>query len=265
MTENDSYDIFFTMKKLVILFIIFSLFIILNSQNGCPYDMVNDPYPGQCGRYTDKNDDSICDFSQNLNDTLIEKEVPVDFQDESVKDTLDYDSSGVIESESTLNYLEEKEDEQEKVLDNENGQQNIDQETEKLSQSVDKIPVKRKNDIDLENKSDRYFLFILLPIFFFFLSLIIFSLSGKIKIDICLINKYLNIFLMFIFLPLFISSILLILIEYDLISFKNIKSLIYVHNFTGIVFIMATILHVVIKFRCYNNLLKEILRRREKK
>ena len=30
----------------------------------CPYGMINDPYPGQCPRYTDLNGDGICDLSQ---------------------------------------------------------------------------------------------------------------------------------------------------------------------------------------------------------
>ena len=30
----------------------------------CPYGLVNDPYPGQCPRYTDLNGDGICDLSQ---------------------------------------------------------------------------------------------------------------------------------------------------------------------------------------------------------
>lgn len=32
----------------------------------CPYGLVNDPYPGQCPRYTDLNGDGFCDFSQTL-------------------------------------------------------------------------------------------------------------------------------------------------------------------------------------------------------
>lgn len=31
---------------------------------GCPNGLVNDPYPGQCPRYIDINNDGICDFSQ---------------------------------------------------------------------------------------------------------------------------------------------------------------------------------------------------------
>ncbi len=30
----------------------------------CPYGLVNDPYPGQCGHYIDTNGDGICDLSQ---------------------------------------------------------------------------------------------------------------------------------------------------------------------------------------------------------
>jgi|GEM_PF-754296 len=30
----------------------------------CPFGLVNDPYPGQCGRYTDRNGNGICDFSE---------------------------------------------------------------------------------------------------------------------------------------------------------------------------------------------------------
>ncbi len=31
---------------------------------GCPYGLVNDPFPGQCSRYIDVNGDGICDLSQ---------------------------------------------------------------------------------------------------------------------------------------------------------------------------------------------------------
>lgn len=34
----------------------------------CPYGLVNDPYPGQCPRFTDLNGDGICDLSQPTTD-----------------------------------------------------------------------------------------------------------------------------------------------------------------------------------------------------
>jgi len=36
---------------------------------GCPYGLVNDPYPGQCPRYIDANGDGICDLSQTVTTT----------------------------------------------------------------------------------------------------------------------------------------------------------------------------------------------------
>lgn len=36
---------------------------------GCPYGLVNDPYPGQCPRYIDLNGDGICDLSQTVTST----------------------------------------------------------------------------------------------------------------------------------------------------------------------------------------------------
>jgi hypothetical protein len=30
----------------------------------CPKGLINDPYPGECGQYIDKNNDNICDRSQ---------------------------------------------------------------------------------------------------------------------------------------------------------------------------------------------------------
>jgi ABC-type xylose transport system permease subunit len=30
----------------------------------CPYERINDPYPGQCGLYTDTNNNQICDHSE---------------------------------------------------------------------------------------------------------------------------------------------------------------------------------------------------------
>lgn len=36
---------------------------------GCPYGLVNDPYPGNCSRYIDLNGDGICDLSQSVTTT----------------------------------------------------------------------------------------------------------------------------------------------------------------------------------------------------
>ncbi|HEY88686.1 MAG TPA: hypothetical protein G4N98_03000 [Thermoflexia bacterium] len=33
-------------------------------QTDCPFGLVNDPYPGECGRYVDQNENGICDHSE---------------------------------------------------------------------------------------------------------------------------------------------------------------------------------------------------------
>jgi hypothetical protein len=40
-----------------------------SSAAGCPYGVVNCPYPGQCGRYIDVNGDGLCDLSQTVGAT----------------------------------------------------------------------------------------------------------------------------------------------------------------------------------------------------
>jgi len=58
------------MLFLFVLFITISIFMInLNVSmaqvwNSCPFGLENDPYPGECGRYIDTNQDNICDLSQ---------------------------------------------------------------------------------------------------------------------------------------------------------------------------------------------------------
>lgn len=57
------------MKKLIISVLISALFIISNNSvyawDDCPFGLEDDPYPGECSRYIDTNDDGICDHSQS--------------------------------------------------------------------------------------------------------------------------------------------------------------------------------------------------------
>ena len=54
------------MKKLyVVLLIVLLTPIAVYAWNDCPYGLLNDPYPGQCPRYLDTNQNSICDHSES--------------------------------------------------------------------------------------------------------------------------------------------------------------------------------------------------------
>ncbi|MGV8086666.1 MAG: hypothetical protein ACP5N1_03475 [Candidatus Woesearchaeota archaeon] len=58
--------------KYLLFAIIFALVLInintVNAELVCPIGLVNDTAPGSCGLYIDKNIDSLCDLSQELND-----------------------------------------------------------------------------------------------------------------------------------------------------------------------------------------------------
>ncbi len=54
------------MKKLyVVLLIILLTPIAVYAWNDCPYGLLNDPFPGQCPRYVDTNQDNLCDHSES--------------------------------------------------------------------------------------------------------------------------------------------------------------------------------------------------------
>jgi len=52
-----------TVLSLALLSIIFGMGL---AENQCPFGLIDDPAPGQCGRYIDNNGDTICDNSQDL-------------------------------------------------------------------------------------------------------------------------------------------------------------------------------------------------------
>ena len=54
---------------------------------GCPYGLVNDPYPGQCPRYIDANGDGICDLSQTASTSTTDSDTSTSSTDSSTGDT----------------------------------------------------------------------------------------------------------------------------------------------------------------------------------
>ncbi|MEJ5307587.1 MAG: hypothetical protein WHT27_04755 [candidate division WOR-3 bacterium] len=241
------------MKKILLIFLLISVFVYIFSEQYCPFDEKNDPYPGRCGRYTDENNDSICDLSQDLAD--------------SVQDT-DLNVSTDNKSETVL---EEKTDEA-KVQENLTGY-----ETEQNQPEDKNFDPVEKTDINLPTTSthekkdnldgsfgdgDKYFIFVLFPLFLFGVVLIYFSKRKKIPVDICDINRIVNILLIFTFVPVLFTSSMLVLREYGVLYLKNISKLVYTHNFTGIIFIFLMILHIYIKLQYYLVLLKNLIKKR---
>jgi len=60
------------MKKVkYVLALVFFFALQASSWEDCPFERINDTYPGECGRYTDTNLDAICDLSQTRPTTTL--------------------------------------------------------------------------------------------------------------------------------------------------------------------------------------------------
>ncbi|MFA5303240.1 MAG: DUF4405 domain-containing protein [Candidatus Nanoarchaeia archaeon] len=72
------------MKKSLLMFLVL-LFINSSFSVDCPYGLVNDPYPGECARYIDLNNDGYCDLSQDLDVTNDTHEFSVEISGSELK------------------------------------------------------------------------------------------------------------------------------------------------------------------------------------
>ncbi len=59
------------MKKLyVVLLIVLLTPVAVYAWNDCPYGLLDDPFPGQCPRYLDSNQNQVCDHSESPSSTI---------------------------------------------------------------------------------------------------------------------------------------------------------------------------------------------------
>jgi hypothetical protein len=59
------------MKFVLASFLVLFCVISASAWDDCPFGLVNDTYPGECGRYIDTNIDGICDHSQTFPTTSL--------------------------------------------------------------------------------------------------------------------------------------------------------------------------------------------------
>lgn len=65
---------------------------------GCPYGLVNDPFPGNCSRYIDLNGDGICDLSQSVTITSTNTDTSSSSDSSSSTQIVDSNGNGAHES-----------------------------------------------------------------------------------------------------------------------------------------------------------------------
>ena len=68
------------MKKLLLILVLSFLLLpsVTLAWDDCPHGLVNDPYPGECSKYVDTDDDGICDRSQPAPEDRVAADVAED-------------------------------------------------------------------------------------------------------------------------------------------------------------------------------------------
>lgn len=219
-------------RKSVFLILLISLFtIILHAQEtDCPFNLVNDPYPGQCPRYIDNNDNSICDLSEIDEDSIYEEDGDIDTVIENREAEIT-DTSNINEDDMTGDAAE-------------------------MKNSNDSVRTDEILDDPVIAANDRYALKIIIPLWLImFVITIIAKHSARIALS--RINQMWNWLMLISFIPVSITSIMLVLRELGLMNNAIIIDCVFIHNLTGIVFILSSMSHVYIKWTYYRNCLKK--------
>lgn len=228
------------MKNIIILGLFLLLPVIAFAQwDDCPYGKTDSSceYPGECGRYTDSDNNKICDHSQpeptatttNLEKNLITSDKVVELENNSVEDVNKVRQIKVDEIQTV----------QSKVIISDNKSENIKVDTEK----------------EVEESTAKYPLIPLVSIVVIIYSFTYFLAKQKI-ITIITHRKIWNIILTINFLISAILGILLVVQVNFGSHFKLPFDVIYWHVVTGIIMAVVCIFHIAWHWRYYKNLFK---------
>lgn len=241
----------------------------LNAQT-CPYGEINDPYPGKCARYVDTNGDGICDLSQEA------------AEDSSDAETLNNDNSDnsvfteekATESESMDNESEEGDDSYHKenavTEDSEGSQQrhgygkdrnnSSDENSDNADAFVNKsFQVSQKQSLK-RKPADRYGLAFIIPVWILMMAGTVLVKNQKLKrFKLCDVNTAWNWLILASFAVVAITSIALLMREYGIVKIA-VSGWVQMHNVSGIIFILASIGHIYLKYQYYILVVKGSIR-----
>jgi len=253
------------MKRLYIIIVILFISVLSVNSQTCSYGEINDPYPGKCGRYYDSQGDGICDLSQEITDTEAKDSVVGIEQHTVIVDDVEEDSSA---SESEIDYTDPIDTETVDEISSggelnyneeplENGKNKHSRGQNKNSEYSNEDPFKNKsytapNQSGIKRKSvDRYHLNLILPVWIMMIALTAAVKNQKFKkVKLCDLNTIWNWILLVSFAFVFFTTIVLLLREYGIIGNK-VSTLIYLHNISGIIFILSSISNIYLKYQYY--------------
>lgn len=208
---------------LLVAILLFSSTVIAQS---CPFGIYDDPYPGQCNKYIDNDGDGICDLS--LTDT----------------------SKIVIIEEDKIEKVEKVEEAEEKEII----------EVEKIEVEIENgIPTEiiiPESEIKEVGKKDKYLLKIILPIWLILFILTILSKHKK-GFKLKNINQMWNWITLISFIPVAFTGIIMILKETGIMKGYITLNALFIHNLFGIIFVLASISHIYLKWTYYKSCLKK--------
>ncbi|MDD3804050.1 MAG: hypothetical protein PHW02_06690 [bacterium] len=257
------------MKNLVI-YVAFLIFAFTLFGEECPFGLSDDPYPGKCGRYVDEDGNDLCDLSENASkDTLKVNQGADTVKTEELKLEAENEGEGNQNRHGKNNEKEEIEEEKDPLAETPLSVTSADtQNAEKEEYPVNREQMKNlfgsKKKKSSPDFKDKYFLMVLLPLFAFALILSYMSKKKKISLDVCTINRWTNIVILLTFVVASFTSVMLVLAEYKILGAKNLSSLIFTHNFIGIIFILSTTLHIYLKWQFYVSFFKCYIRKETK-
>ncbi len=270
-----------TIKKSFILF--FCFFIIIGfSWNDCPFGMVNDTYPGECGKYIDTNNNGICDHSEPapnnsvLDQTQTEEtevvEIPISGKElkemtiKQVCDFLKFDekqcneflfklkkhyNSDQITYDTKIQYLKDnygaEPSEIKNILKEVILEHNLQPKENKNVELEEKQENKNQTKVESEEEKRKKMMIIfgiLTIVFYGILKL----LEKYGKLSLIQTRKIWNIVLLISFIILTISTIMLYLNIYNIWIFKTLG----LHEISGTVLIIASIIHIWERRKFFN-------------
>ncbi|MGE3062223.1 MAG: DUF4405 domain-containing protein [bacterium] len=245
------------MKNVIFTVSLFIIFLYIASDE-CPFGLKDDPYPGKCGRYVDEDNNDVCDLSENaIVDSFEAKDST--YESEEVKENVilaDNEGEGEKNRHGKNNDNHDEEQSKDATAESLIVPEITDIQLSKNSNSdKEKTQIKDlfggKKKKQAKTFSDKYFLSVLLPLFIFAMIFSYLSKKKRISVDIYSINRWTNLAILIAFAVTAFTSIMLVLAEYKLIQVKNLSTLIFIHSFTGIIFLLLSLLHIYLKWEFY--------------
>lgn len=244
---------------LIFSMLFFTLFAVNVSALECPIGLVNDTAPGSCGLYIDKNTDSLCDLSQDINDSCDTNLTATDLTSteiksmtvEQVAEHYGIEGEAFAKEISTVAGITVKKSVSFQYLHDNYAIRPIVVREIALAMSENSKAVITNESSNQTISSTHTYPLLLIVIATHLLYLLTFILSKKEIISVGIHRKIWNWLLLIVFIPVVVTSLLwLFRVEYGWIvpTFFNVT---YWHVVSGLIMIIISAFHILWHVKYY--------------